>query len=468
MWLGAMRVRILAVVVLLLFAASAGSVVLLRSVLLDRLDQEVAESLEREAEEFRLLSTGNDPRTGEPFAGDARAVLDTYFAREIPDEGESLLAFVDGRLYESRRAQDAFDPEQISDATEFWLTLDEPRSGVVDTDVGEARYVAIPLPSPDGDGLFVVANFPGFERDEIDDAVRVHIGIQILTLTVASALGAVLAGRVLRPLARLAITARRISETDLSRRIPFSGRDEASMIAQAFNDMLGRLEQAITTQRRFLDDTSHELRTPLTIIRGQLELMELDGTPAERQQTVALVLDEVDRLTRMVEDLFLLAHSQRLDFLRRTRLDLSELLRDVHRKVTALGDRRWHIDPQGEVWIDGDPQRLTQAIMQLVANAVRHTTDGDDVWLSAAAVDGHAVVAVVDSGPGVDLEDAGRIFTRFSRGHAAEPASGAGLGLAIVLAIAEAHGGTARLAPHGGSGARFEILVPLPDIRGPK
>ncbi|WRL65894.1 HAMP domain-containing sensor histidine kinase [Blastococcus brunescens] len=236
------------------------------------------------------------------------------------------------------------------------------------------------------------------------------------------------------------------------------------MIAQAFNDMLGRLEQAITTQRQFLDDTSHELRTPLTIIRGQVELLEFDPSPAERQETVALVLDEVDRLSRMVDDLFLLAHAQRPDFLRRRRLDLGELLQDVHRKVTALGDRRWHIDPQGEVWVDGDPQRLTQAIMQLVANAVRHTQDGNDVWLATSSRDGCAVVTVADSGPGVDPEDATRIFTRFSRGRAAEPASGAGMGLAIVLAIAEAHGGTARLTAPG-SGvpvSRSSCLSPTP------
>ncbi|WP_324277212.1 hypothetical protein [Blastococcus brunescens] len=194
-----MRVRILAVVVLLLLAASAGSVILLRSALLDRLDEEVAERLEREAEEFRLLRTGNDPSTGRPFGDDVRAVFDTYFAREIPDEGESLLAFVDGRIYESRRAQDAFDPDDIAAATRFWLALDQPSRGVIETDVGEAYYVALPLPSPEGDGLFVVANFPEFERNEIDEAVQVHIGIQLLTLAVASALGAVLAGRVLRP-----------------------------------------------------------------------------------------------------------------------------------------------------------------------------------------------------------------------------------------------------------------------------
>ncbi len=468
-WLGTIRVRILAVVVLLLFVASGGSVVLLRSVLLDRLDQEVTESLEREAEEFRLLSTGNDPRTGRPFDGDVRAVFDAYFAREIPDEGESLLAFVDGRLHESRRAQDAYDADAIPDATEFWLSLEEPDSGVVTTAVGEARYVAVPLPGRDGDGdgLFVVANFPSFERTEIDGAVGVHIGIQVLTLTVASALGAVLAGRVLRPLARLASTARTISDTDLSLRIPSSGRDEASMIAAAFNDMLGRLELAITAQRRFLDDTSHDLRTPLTVIRGHVELLELDGSPAARRETVALVLDEVDRLSRMVDDLFLLAHARHPDFLRRERLDLGALLHDVHRKVTALGERRWLVDTDGQVLVDGDPQRLTQAIMQLVANAVRHTAAGDSVSLSASVRDGRAVVAVTDSGPGVDPADAERIFTRFDRGRAAGPAGGAGIGLAVVRAIAEAHRGTARLVPTEGSGARFELLLPLATDRRP-
>jgi len=261
-WLGSIRVRILAVVVGLLVLSSIGSVLVLRTLLLQQLDAEIEERLDREAEEFALLSDGTDPQTGEPFDGDLRAILDVYFSREIPDEGESLLSFVDGRLYEASRSQDAAAVGELRPAIDYWMSLTEPERGSVDTVLGEARYVAVPLRGDGADGLFVVANFPSSEQAEINAAVQQHVLAQLGTLVVASLLGLALAGRVLRPLSALAATARRISDTDLSRRIPAAGRDEASQIAGAFNDMLARLEGAFTTQRRFLDDTSHELRTP--------------------------------------------------------------------------------------------------------------------------------------------------------------------------------------------------------------
>ena len=295
-WLGSIRVRILAVVVGLLVLSSIGSVLVLRTLLLQQLDAEIEERLDREAEEFALLSDGTDPQTGEPFDGDLRAILDVYFSREIPDEGESLLSFVDGRLYEASRSQDAAAVGELQPAIDYWMSLTEPERGSVDTVLGEARYVAVPLRGDGADGLFVVANFPSSEQAEINAAVQQHVLAQLGTLVVASLLGLALAGRVLRPLSALAATARRISDTDLSRRIPAAGRDEASQIAGAFNDMLARLEGAFTTQRRFLDDTSHELRTPLTVVRGHLELLELDGSADDRRETIALVVDELDRM----------------------------------------------------------------------------------------------------------------------------------------------------------------------------
>lgn len=267
-WVRSMRVRIVLLVATLLLVSSLGSLLLLRTALLGSLDREVEASLDREAEEFTRLSTGNDPRTGAPFAGDLPAIFDVYFSREVPDEGETLLAFVEGDLYASRRAQDAASPEELEDATRYWLSLSEREQGSLDTPGGTSRYVALPVEGADGtDGLFVVANFPTFERAEIDEAVRTQSIIQVGVFVVASLLALILAGRVLRPLGDLAVAAREISETDLGKRIPVRGRDEASQIAATFNAMLARLQRAFRDQRRFLDDTGHELRAPLTIRR---------------------------------------------------------------------------------------------------------------------------------------------------------------------------------------------------------
>ena len=132
---------------------------------------------------------------------------------------------------------------------------------MIDTTLGRARYVALPIDSGRSGGLFVVVNFPQFERREIDDAVRTNIVIQLITMVVVAGLGLFLAGRVLRPMSSLARTASTISDTNMTQRIPVTGSDEASQIAVAFNEMLSRLEAAFATQQRFLHDTSHELRT---------------------------------------------------------------------------------------------------------------------------------------------------------------------------------------------------------------
>jgi len=354
----------------------------------------------------------------------------------------------------------ASSAHELDPAIAYWLSLDEPEAGSIGTPLGEARYVALPLAGDPLPGLFVVANFPAFERSEIDDAVRVQATTQLVTLVVASLLGLGLAGRVLRPLRSLAGTARMISDTDFAQRIPVRGRDEASLIATAFNDMLGRLERAFTTQRRFLDDASHELRAPLTVIRGHLELLELDTDPEDRRATAAVIIDEIDRMNRIVDDLLVLARAEQPDFVRVQQVDLHGLTTDIHRKASALAPRDWRIEPPAHAAIRADPQRLTQAIVQLAQNACQHTDDGAVIRIGASVEDGRVRMWVHDDGRGVAPEDAALIFQRFSRGSRRNPVSGAGLGLSIVRAIAEAHGGDARLVDGPGAGARFELVIP--------
>jgi two-component system OmpR family sensor kinase len=458
-WFTSIRVRFVFTVAALLLITSLGSTVLVRVALLADLEDEVQTQLDREVEEFRLLAGGTDPQTGRPFR-DVAAIFDVYFAREVPDEGETILAFVDGRLYESRRAIDAAEPGQLEEAIDYWLSLDEQERGELDTPAGSATYVAVPV-RDGGDGLFVVANFPAFERSEIDQAVRTALVAQLAGTGLGVLLALLLAGRKVRPLRDLAETALSIQDTELSRRIPASGRDETSQIAAAFNAMLDRLQSSFETQRRFLDDTSHELRSPMTVIRGHLELLELSGAPEERRQTIELVLDEVDRVTALLGDLTLLARAEQPGFARPQPTDLHELILEVHQKCTALGDRDWVAEPPGAVVVTLDRQRITQAIIQLASNAVKYTRPGDAIRIGANTDPETIRLWVDDSGQGVDPQDAEIIFARFARGraHQTDPAR-RGLGLAIVSAIARAHGGQARLVPKTSPGARFEIELP--------
>jgi signal transduction histidine kinase len=245
-----------------------------------------------------------------------------------------------------------------------------------------------------------------------------------------------------------------LTERDLTRRIPIHGRDDIAALASQFNAMLDRLEQAFGTQRQFVDDASHELRTPITIIRGHLELMGDD--PAERADVVRLCTDELDRMSRIVADLLVLATAERPDFVRPEPVEIAELTSDLYAKCRALGDRTWRLASVGECVAAVDPQRITQAVVQLAQNAVQHTLPGEEILLGSSCGDGLVSFWVTDHGPGVAPADRERIFGRFARGP--NRRGGAGLGLAIVQAIAEAHNGTVRLTSP--PGATFALDLP--------
>jgi signal transduction histidine kinase len=244
-------------------------------------------------------------------------------------------------------------------------------------------------------------------------------------------------------------TAHQISETDLSRRIPVTGDDEVAELARTFNEMLDRLEAAFATQRRFLDDAGHDLRTPITIIRGQLEL--LPEEPSARDETIALCLDELDRMARIVNDLLTLAKAERPDFLRFEPIDLATLTEEVHAKASALGLRDWQLAGVGRGIIVGDRQRLTQAMMQLAQNAVQHTTSGARIELGSRLQRAEASLWVADAGEGIRPDELDRIFDRFARAQQRRASDGAGLGLSIVQAIVDAHHGRIEPAPRSDS-----------------
>jgi signal transduction histidine kinase len=224
--------------------------------------------------------------------------------------------------------------------------------------------------------------------------------------------------------------------------------------------MLDRLEEAFKTQRRFIDDAGHELRTPITIIQGQLEVLEDD--PEERAKTLEIVMDELDRMSRFVNDLLLLARAERPDFLNLETIDVEMISRELLAKASSLAPRAWSMEGVGKGRVVMDRQRVTQAVMQLAHNAAQHTEEGSEIALGSAVVDGEARFWVKDSGPGIPARDQADIFDRFRRGSRGRKTSeGAGLGLSIVKAIAEAHHGRVELESRPGAGATFAVVIPV-------
>ena len=452
------RTRILLAFFVLLAFSTALSVFAIRQLLLVRTGDRVDAALTQEVEEFRTLVRGRDPETGEPFRGDLEAIFRTYLRRNVPGEGETVVAIIDGRVYDRRSSERGGTPA-LSELHSRWLALRRTDRGDIATSIGTVRYLAVPVRGADADGAFVVMSALEAERDEVEDAVRLAAIVLISVLVIASALAWSVAGRILAPLQQLGDTARSITDTDLTRRIPAAGSDELAELARTFNAMLDRLEGAFASQRAFVSDASHELRTPITIVRGHLELLGDD--PKERRETIALVTDELDRMSRFVDDLLLLARAERDDFLRLDDLELGALTDELLDKAGALASRAWSLDGRAEALLHADRQRLTQAVMGLAQNAVEHTAEGDPIWLGSAANGREARLWVRDAGPGVPPADQQRIFERFARTQASRRRSeGAGLGLAIVRAIADAHGGHVELVSRPGVGSTFTVAIP--------
>jgi signal transduction histidine kinase len=224
--------------------------------------------------------------------------------------------------------------------------------------------------------------------------------------------------------------------------------------------MLDRLQVAFSSQRDFINDAGHELRTPITIIQGHLELLSDD--PDDRKDTIALVMDELDRMNRFVNDLLLLAKSEQPDFLAIETLEVSLLTDELFTKATALGPRNWCLENKGVGQMIGDRQRITQAVMNLAQNATQNTTNRDTIALGSALTKDEVRFWVRDTGKGIALADQKRIFDRFARASDSRRCSeGAGLGLAIVQAIATAHGGRVEVLSQPGGGSTFTLVLPL-------
>lgn len=449
--LAGIRLRIVFAYVVLLGVALITSITVTRHLVLQRLDDEIDDRLTQETQELRQLAGGVDPTTSEPFGDDVKAILDTFLDRNVPDDHEAFYTVLDGRPYESSYNADTslyFDAELF----DSWRNATVPTWSTDETSLGEVRTLTVPIDGGDQSAAFVVAYFPEDEREDALTAIRLIAiaGAVVLVLTALVAWS--VADRVLLPIRRLTSTAKTVSDSRLSERIPVEGHDELAELGTTFNAMIERLEQSFEYQRQFLDDVAHELRTPITIARGNVEL--LGDTPAERDEAAAIISDELDRMARYVSDLLVLAKAGRPDFLRLDPVDLGDLANSFLQRVRSLGDRRWVLDeapPPGTAAVAGDEERLNQAAVNLATNAVQHTTSGDEIGIGVRTLGDTYHLWVRDTGPGIDETVLDRLFDRYTRGATSRTrrADGLGIGLSIVDAIAAAHGGSVAAANTG-------------------
>lgn len=443
--------------------------VVLRSYLLNRLDDEVDRSLGRAQTAIR---------------GDARD-RDGVIAPPNPRgnaEG-SIVVIIDGPNGSRGTTVTRAGNLRTLDTTAVAALADvEPRDSTRTVDVpgyGSFRVAAVSTRT----GGVVVQGLP---TKDVDDTIRTLIIWELvlagLGIAAAAVAGRSLVRRQLEPLHQVAATAHEVTTLDLASgavgetsRVPASLTDpstEVGQVGEALNQLLGHVEEALGARheseqqaRQFLADASHELRTPLSTIKGYTELVRrVQMTDSdELSRVLGKVESEAGRMTRLVEDMFLLARLDAGRDVQRSSVDLARVVRDAVQDAAVVDpERRWTSDlPDGPIMIDGDEQRLHQLITNLLRNGSGHTPTGTTVH-TGLAVDGAMVILTVsDNGPGIDPGLVPTIFDRFTRGDSSRTraSGGAGLGTSLIRAIAHAHGGSVTVASEPGS-TRFTVTLP--------
>ncbi|MGD1897829.1 MAG: sensor histidine kinase [Phormidesmis sp.] len=478
------RTRILLLYALLMLVLTGLTVPIFRYFLFQRVERRVRDDLAHEREEF-LEAFADWRRPEGQSAQDLKTFVVEYLDNNYTEDDNFHVILIEGIGYFSSPDYllDPFKPD--SDLFKQWQTVTAPMRDSQpsdDPDIGKLLYKADPLIVDDRQlGVHVVVHAAAGEREESLEGVYVFSWMIVVVVGLSMLLAWIGAGRLLKPIQELATTARSISESDLTRRIPpIEGHSELANLTNTFNAMMDRIQQAFDSQRNFINDAGHELRTPITIVRGHLEL--LDDDPQGRQETVELVIDELDRMARLVNDMILLAKSERADFLRLETIETGALVKELFTKAQALADRNWTLSIENQGMMVGDRQQLTGALLNLLRNAAQHTQTTDTIELGCRitaerpvtdsrntkqttaqrSIAQQAQFWVKDSGIGISDAEQQRIFGRFARGKGKQRQSdGSGLGLAIVSAIAEAHGGSVSVVSQLGRGSTFQLNLPV-------
>ena len=340
---------------------------------------------------------------------------------------------------------------------------------------GEDQYQAAIWPEDSFGGNYVLLAIPISDvRGTLEQLLQLEVLISA-GVVAATAILALLIIRIgLRPLERMATVAGDIAAGDLTRRVePATKQTEIGRLGLALNSMLSQIEAAFGERtrsearlRRFIADASHELRTPLTSIRGYAEMLRrgAEQNPEDAGVARRRIEEESVRMSKMVDDMLVLARLGQGRPLEQESVDLQSIVRDAVSDAHAVApNRSITLDAPSPIVITGDDTRLRQAVGNLMRNALVHTPADTPIEVSLASVDGVATTSVVDHGRGLGSDDAARVFEPFYRADTSRSrdSGGAGLGLSIVSAVAGAHGGSVRVKDTPGGGATFEMDLPI-------
>lgn len=450
------RVRILGAIlaVACVGLAIAGSVTFL--VQRERVLADIDDGLTSQVERLPVVA---DHDSTEEYLRAAVAAL-------APEPNESSMAIIDGTARFGADTDGEFsisdDQRLIDDVLTKVGSEERTVVSTAVTDQGALRYIAVPV-TVQGDperGIYVRAVDLDGELDAVTIAIRTYLIAAVAVLVAIGIVGWFVTGRLLSPIRDLREAADAITLDDLSARLSPQGNDDISDLSRTVNSMLDRLEGSVDVQRQLLDDVRHELKTPITIVRGHLELMD-PRDAADVESTRDIGMAELDRMTRLVDDIDLLATVEGGGFTMAS-VDVASLTARVGELVAVIPEHSWSVEAIAKGRISGDYDRLLQAWLQLADNASKYTAAGSPIEIGSLIDDTGAQLWVRDHGFGIPPALRHRIFRRFDRAHGKRSIGGSGLGLAIVDVIAKAHDGRCSVTDSPGGGATFTIHLPFP------
>ena len=430
------------------------------------LERNLADSQFRRANQIAGTLLKDIQKTGE------RYVVDEINARYAPEINGRYLRITRANgdvLYVSGKPKDlSFDPVSLPALRNPGPNAFTRKEECVD---GKRLLLATtPFTNGQQERFFLEAGAPLEPIQAVLNRLLFWLALGLpLVVAVAVGGGHVLVKRALAPVETIGRSAEQITLHHLSERLPVTRTgDELERLSSALNNMITRLDEAFQHNRRFMADASHELRTPLTIIRGELEaVVQRAGLSPNLRDTIGNVLEEVERLAKIVESLFALAKLEAGEAQAKwARFDLAKLATSTAEQMCLLAEDKGisiSCDAPTPVPVEGDSARLKQVVVNLLDNAIKYTPQGGAVRLSVGEASSKAVLEVTDNGIGIPPNEQPHVFERFFRVDKARSRDlgGAGLGLAIVKSICTAHGGQVAVQSSGGHGSRFTIELPL-------
>jgi heavy metal sensor kinase len=439
--------------------------VALYQVLRGYLEHSLAETLLRRSDQIAVSLLSNLDKTGERYVADE---IQSRYAPEKYDRFVRVTKPDGGVLYASGPAA-SFDPSGLRPLAVNAVRGDFTQKETLPDGVRLLMTTKV-FQAVDGKRFLIESGAPMGPIETILSHLLLSllIGVPLLGL-VAVGGGLFLVGRALAPVVQIARSAEHITLHNLNERLPLTHTgDELEHLSLALNRMIARLNEAFEQNRRFLADASHELRTPLAALRGEMEsVVEQARTSPELSDRAGSVLEEVDRLAKIVDALFAISRLDAGESQQEwERFDLAPLAASTTEQMSLLAeDKKIAVscNAEGKVSVDGDRARIKQVVVNLLDNAIKYTPPGGTINLNVRASDGKAVLEVVDTGMGIPAGALPHIFERFYRVDQARSrdAGGAGLGLAIVKSICAAHGGKVEVESVEAKGSRFRVELPL-------